>query len=110
MFIFQCDEHKPIDLYLLGHPVTEQVFMRIPYMPASIMTCGSGSVTIAAQDAFVPSVVRYFPLFPVWVGRALTVPHVTLVPSVVRYFPEFDVCAGRIALAAPAWVVAPVPP
>jgi len=85
-------------------------FVRLNYIPASIMTCGSGSVTIEAQEAFVPSVVRYFPPFPDWVGRALIVPHETFVPSDVRYLPFAEDCDGSTAFAAPACVVAPVPP
>jgi len=39
-----------------------------------------------------------------------TVAQETFEPSVVRNLPELLVCVGRTAFAAPAWVVAPVPP
>ena len=42
----------------------------------------------------LPLVVKYLPEFPVWLGRALTVPQEDVVPSVVRYLPEFPVCEG----------------
>ena len=34
----------------------------------SVPFCATATV---AQEAFVPSVVRYFPLFPVWLGKLL---------------------------------------
>lgn len=42
--------------------------------------------------------VKYFPAFPVWVGRASTVPHSTPVPVVFRYCPltPLDAAAVRV--------------
>ena len=47
-----------------------------------------GSVVTVAQDAALPSVVKYFPALLVWLGRASTVPQEDTVPLVVRYLPE----------------------
>jgi len=54
----------------------------------------SGSVTILAQDAVEPLVVKYLPLLPVWEGSASTVPQDAAEPLVVKYLPLFLVCAG----------------
>lgn len=53
-----------------------------------------GSVVTVAQEAEVPSVVKYFPELPVCEGRAFTVPQDEVVPSVVRYLPELPVWLG----------------
>ena len=50
-----------------------------------------GSVVTVAQDAEVPSVVKYFPELLVCDGRASTVPQDETVPLVVRYLPELPV-------------------
>ena len=43
----------------------------------------------AAQLAFVPSVVKYLPALPVWLGRALIVLHVGAdVPFDVKTWPD----------------------
>jgi hypothetical protein len=42
----------------------------LSYIPPSINTVGVGSVVIAAQLAVVPSVVKYSPALPVWLGKA----------------------------------------
>ena len=48
---------------------------------------GVGSVTIVDQEAVEPFVVRYFPVFPLWLGRASTDAQDAAEPSVVKYFP-----------------------
>lgn len=58
------------------------------------MICGSGSVTIVAQDAALPFVVKYLPVLPVWLGRASTVAQDADVPLEVRYLPLADVWLG----------------
>ena len=50
-----------------------------------------GSVVTVAQEAAVPSVVKYFPELPVCDGSASTAPQDEAVPLVVKYFPEFPV-------------------
>ena len=55
---------------------------------------GVGSVTMAAQEAALPLVVRYLPELPVCEGRAFTAPQDEVVPSVVRYLPELLVWLG----------------
>jgi len=64
-------------------------------------TDGVGSVTIAAHEAVVPFVVKYFPEFPVWEGRASTVPHCTPVPVDFRYCPlvPLDAPAVRVPVS-----------
>ena len=57
-------------------------------------TVGVGSVVIAAQLAVVPSVVKYSPALPVWLGRASTAPQDETVPLVVRYLPVLPVWLG----------------
>jgi hypothetical protein len=42
---------------------------------------------MTAHEAVLPSVVKYFPAFPVWLGKASTVPHSTPVPVDFRYCP-----------------------
>lgn len=49
---------------------------------------------IAAHDAELPLVVKYFPEFPVWLGNASTVAQLAAEPSVVRYLPECVACDG----------------
>jgi hypothetical protein len=43
--------------------------MLASYAPINKKICGSGSVTMAAHDAVEPSVVKYFPPLPLWLGR-----------------------------------------
>jgi hypothetical protein len=52
---------------------------------------GVGSVTIAAHEAAVPFVVRYFPELPVCDGSEFTVDQEDVLPSVVKYLPELPV-------------------
>lgn len=47
--------------------------------------------TIAAQEAVVPSVVKYSPAFPVCEGKASTAAHEVAVPLVVKNLPELPV-------------------
>jgi len=54
----------------------------------------NGSVTMVAQEAAVPLVVRYFPELPVCEGKASTVAQEVIVPLLVRYFPELPVRLG----------------
>jgi hypothetical protein len=70
------------------------LYFSLGYAPISINTDGVGSVTIDAQEAAVPFVVKYFPEFPACDGNASTVPQEEVVPLVVRYLPELDVCEG----------------
>jgi hypothetical protein len=49
----------PRTLYVVG------IFL-LSYIPPSIKTVGVGSVVIVAHEAVLPSVVKYFPEFPVW--------------------------------------------
>lgn len=51
-------------------------------------TDGVGSVTIDAQLAVEPLVVKYFPLLPDWEGSASTTPQDDVVPLVVKYLPD----------------------
>ena len=55
---------------------------------------GVGSVTMAAQEAALPLVVRYLPELPVCEGRASTTPQDEVVPSVVKYLPALLVWLG----------------
>ena len=48
--------------------------------------------------------------FPVWLGRASTAPQDEVVPSVVKYLPELPVWLGAKALKALLAEVDPVPP
>jgi hypothetical protein len=64
--------------------------MRSPYAPINKKICGSGSVTMAAHDAVEPSVVKYFPPLPPWLGRltgagAHATPGVAVDVAVRRY-------------------------
>lgn len=47
--------------------------------------------TIAAQEAVVPSVVKYSPAFPACEGKASTAAQEVLVPLVVRNSPAWPV-------------------
>jgi hypothetical protein len=53
-----------------------------------------GSVTIVAQAADVPLVVKYLPALPVCDGKASTVAHDAAVPLLVKYFPALPVSEG----------------
>ena len=45
--------------------IAQVLFSPFDYSPISIKIEGVGSVTIAAHEAVVPFVVKYFPEFPV---------------------------------------------
>jgi len=49
---------------------------------------------MTAHEAVVPFVVKYFPEFPVWLGKASTAAQEALEPSVVRYLPLWLVWLG----------------
>jgi hypothetical protein len=72
---------------------------------------------MTAHEAVVPSVVKYFPLFPVCDGRASTVAHDATLPLVVKYLPDwlawlgttYTLVVSRDTVTAPA-VPPPVKP
>jgi hypothetical protein len=70
------------------------LFFLLGYAPISINTDGVGSVTIAAHEAVVPFVVRYFPEFPVWEGNpdgaAAQASPVAAALDTVRTYPSVD--------------------
>ena len=65
---------------------------------------------VFCQLAVVPSVDKYLPALPVWLGSASTVPHEVVVPLVVKYLPELPPWLGASASNAAEAVAWPVPP
>ena len=49
---------------------------------------------MTAHEAEVPFVVKYFPEFPVWLGKASTVAQEAALPFVVKYLPDCPVWVG----------------
>ena len=72
----------------------EVAIFLLSYIPPNSNAVGVGSVTIAANEAFVPSVVKNFPALPTWLGSASTTAQEEVVPFVVKNLPEWLVCDG----------------
>jgi len=60
----------------------------------SLRSSKAGFTLTTAQEASVPSVVKYLPLLPVWSGSASTVAHEVTEPSVVKNSPACPVWSG----------------
>ena len=72
-------------------------------------------VIVMTPDVVIGELPNVRPVVPPETPTLVTVPsgltaQETSEPSVVRKRPLLPPCGGRIAFAAPAWVVAPVPP